>query len=313
MANHSQQQNATSPFAWLSAYECIAWLTVFGMEAVAIVTLNALTIFVYLKERSLRRRSMFLVINLAVVDMFVGASVITDYWFLGYICDFWMINRKNPFSLLIIALSLFFPMASAINLGAISLERTHATLRPFKHRLIKKKIFGATVAIVWITAGLFSTSYVLIVVLQPLSFETRRIFFVLYLSFLLFCLLIIVASYSSTAIKIVCGTQLHHHGATSRERKLTKTLFIVIVVSLLLTLPSIILATHDSPTLTMLISRRTMFRLHYSFLFLGYANSLANPVLYIFRMPEFKRALFSFLHCRSQPQRSAPVFPLNEM
>ena len=42
------------------------------------------------------------------------------------------------------------------------------------------------------------------------------------------------------SLQIVCGKQPHCHGATNRERKLTKTLFIVTVVSSLLTLPLII-------------------------------------------------------------------------
>ena len=314
MANHSQQHNTTSSFPLFSASECIAWLTVFGMEGVAIVTLNALTIMVYLKESSLRRPSMYLVIHLAVADLFVGACVIIENWNLGNICDFWMINRRSRFFLLVFALYQAFPVASAINIGTISLERMHATFRPFKHRLIKKKIFGAAVAIVWITTGLISTSYVLVVVLQPLNSQPLPIFNISYFSFLLFCDLIIIVSYSSMAIKIVCGTQPHHHGATTRERKLTKTLFIVTVVSLLLALPFIISKTLEIialPTNTM-ISRRTYFRVNNSFLFLCYANSLVNPVLYTFRMPEFKRALFSVLHCRSRPP-SAQVFPLNEM
>ena len=65
------------------------------------------------------------------------------------------------------------------------------------------------------------------------------------------------------------------------------------------------------PTYAM-ISRRTTFRLNNFLLFFCYANSLVNPILYAFRMPEFKRALFSVLHCRSQPG-STQVFPLNEM
>ena len=153
-------------------------------------------------------------------------------------------------------------MTSGINLGAISLERTHATFRPFKHRLITQKIFGAAVAIVWITAGLILTSYVLIAVLQPLNFELRRIFKISLFSFSFFCLLIIVVSYLFMAIKFVCGNQPHHHGATSRERKLTKKLFIVTVVFLLLTLPFIIM------TLDTMISHTTFLRLYYSSLFL---------------------------------------------
>ena len=298
MPNHSQQQNATSFFPLFSLSECIVWLSVFGMEAVAIVTLNALTIIVYLKECSLRKRGMYLVINQAVADIFVGAIVFMFFWTLGTYCELWTTNRlSKPFSVLFCALYVVFETASMINLAAISLERTHATFRPFKHRLIKKKIFGAAVAIVWITAGLLSTT----LVLQLLQLFELHIFPFLQYSVILFCLFIIVVSYSSMAIKFVCGSQPHHHGATGTERKLTKTLFIVTVASLLLTLPIIILRIYAlvvHPALLM-IWFRTYIRLDYSLLLLFGGNTLVNPVLYTFRMPEFKRTLFSFFNCRS--------------
>ena len=281
----------------------------FGMEAVAIVTLNALTIIVYLKERSLRKRNMYLVINQAVADMFIGASVFIDCWILGRVCDLWTINTLgNPFSVFISVLSVVFDTASIINLSAISLERTHATFRPFKHRVTKKKIFGAAVAIVWITAGLISTSLVS-------QIFGLHVFPFLQYSVLLLCLFVIVVSYSSMAIKIGCGSQPHHHGAAGREEKLTKILFSVTVASLLFTLPILIFRIYALvafPTLVM-IWGRTHARLDYFLLLLFCGNTLVNPVLYTFRMPEFRRALFSFFNGRSLPQLSARVFALNEM
>ena len=272
----------------------------FGTEAVAIVTLNALTIIVYVRERCLRKRGMYLVINQAVADMFVGVSMLIECWYWGIICDLW---TTNPFSILFFVLEflrIVFPTASIINLAAISLERTHATFRPFKHRLIKKEIFGAAVAIAWITAGLISTN----LILEP--FELH-IFTVLQDLIFLFCLLVVVVSYSSISIKIVCGNQPHRHGGTSRERKLTKTLFIVTAVSLLLTLPNIILRTYAFYAFLTLqmISVRTYALLDCFFLLLFYANSLVNPAFYTLRMPEFRKALFSFFNCRSQVQLSA--------
>ena len=189
------------------------------------------------------------------------------------------------------------------------MERTHATFRPFKHRLAKKKIFGAAVAIVWITAWLISTSLVLKKV-------ELRIFPFLQCSVSLFCLLVIVVSYSSISIKIVCGSQPHHHSATRREEKLTKNLFIVTVASLLLTLPILTFQIYESvvlPSTLKMIWGRTYFRLDYSLLLLFCSNTLVNPVLYTFRMPEFRRALFSFFSCRSQAHLSAQVFPINEL
>ena len=224
MANHFQQQNIISSFPVFSSSECIAWLTVFGIETAAIVALNVLTTIVYLKERRLRKRSMYLVINLAVADMFVAASVICQSWFLGSECDLWTIHYFSvPFFFVTFVLYVF-PTASLINLLAISLERTHAAFRPLKHRLLKKNIFGAVIAAVWITSGLLASTRVLYIS-RNLTLQGLANCSILYVSFCLFYLLILVVSYSSIAIKIVCGTQFHDHGATSRKRKLTKTLF----------------------------------------------------------------------------------------
>ena len=316
MANNSHNQNTTFFWALFASppSECIAWLTVFGMEAVATVTLNALVIIIYLRDGSLRKRSMHLVINQAVTDMFVGGLVIFRCLYLGSLCDFWAINDPGiVFSVLLFAFEFFFPLASLLNLAAISLDRTHATFRPFKHRLVKNKIFGAVIAAVWITAGLFTTSIGLAL---PDEFSTSKFKDLLlpYFLFFLFCLLTILVSYSSIAIKIVCGNHPHHHGATNRERKLTKTLFIVTVVSLLLTLPYVIFRIVDlvSFHIVLMFSFESWLPLHSSILFLFFANSFVNPVIYTFRMPEFKSALFAFLSCRSQPQ-PAQILPLNEM
>ena len=57
-----------------SSSECITWfavtLTVF--VAIIIVTVNLLSIVLFIKNRSLRTRAMYLVISLTVADMFVG-------------------------------------------------------------------------------------------------------------------------------------------------------------------------------------------------------------------------------------------------
>ena len=314
MANHFQQQNIISSFPVFSSSECIAWLTVFGIQTAAIVALNVLTTIVYLKERRLRKRSMYLVINLAVADMFVAASVICQSWLLGSECDFWTIHYFSvPFFFVTFVLYVF-PTASLINLLAISLERTHAAFRPLKHRLLKKNIFRAVIAAVWITSGLLAGTNVLYIS-RTLTLQGLANFSILYVSFSLFYLLNLVVSYSSIAIKIVCGTQFRDHGATSRKRKLTRTLFFVTVVSLLVTMPFIIFKTGFMVSylrLSKMISLRTHTWLHYSLVCLLFTSSLVNPILYTFRIPEFRRGLFSVLHCRSQPQ-SAQGFPLNEI
>ncbi|XP_067051257.1 trace amine-associated receptor 8b-like [Acropora muricata] len=310
-------RDTTSSLPLFSASECIPMVIAFGMESVAIVTLNALTIIVYLKEYGLRKRSMYLVINLAFVDMLIAGCAIPECWFIGSGCKFWTVNSLNLPSFVVIAVwSHVMPLASVTNLAAISLERMNATFRPFQHRLIKKKMFGAAVAIVWIATGLCSAIGVL-AAFDSFSVKLNRGLFILYLSFFLFCFLIILVSYSSIAVKLACGNQSHHDGVTSRERKLTKTLFIVTVASLTLTQPVIIFLILDTSSHTSLntfsvISRQTRSRLYYYFGFLFCANSLVNPNCYGFRIPGFRRALFSFLRYRFLPQ-PAQDFPLDKL
>ena len=307
MGNRLRQQNTTSPLKLISSSECIAWLTVNGIEAVAIVTLNALTAIVYLKERSLRKRSMYLVINLAIADIFIGGLLIFRDWYLGSHCIFWTNDLTVASNLDILVLFRLFPLASVTNLAAISLERTHATFRPFVHRLVKKKIFGAAVVAAWIIAGLTSTISAFNVQLESYPF------YISYLSIYSLCLFVILVSYTSIAVRIICGNQRHPHDARNRERKLTKTLFIVTVTSILLTLPYVInwfvvaiIILHPIP------STSIWFHLLEFFIILFSANSLVNPVLYIFRMPEFRRALFSLLRC-GRLRQSAQVFPLQRI
>ena len=318
MVNSSNQKNGTqneTSFPWPSSSECIAWLTVFITESVAIVIVNFLTIIVFIKTRGLRKRSMYLVINLAVADMFVGGYVgAWNFFNTGVLCNFWQYNLSY-FGLwhhVIFAVLRTFILTSATNLTAISLERLHATFRPFKHLLIKKWVFGGAIALIWVTAGLYSIVFQVIWELRDLNLFNY--FLVSYVSFISICLFFIIVSYVSIAVKINCGARPQHHGAVSREKKLTKTLFIMTVVSLMLWLPRVVLLylfwLGDSSVTSLSLS--TQFNLYNDFLFLFFANSLVNPILYSFRMPEFKRALVSLLRCRSQPA-AVQDFPLGVM
>ena len=235
---NDQNGTVTLTLEPFSSSKCIAWLTVLNIKATAIVTMNALTIIIYLKERIIRKRIMYLVISLVVVDIFATYNLIVHILLLGNKCNLWTINlfRSFEISIVIGSLTYFFPAASVTNLAAISLERMHATFRPFKHRLIKKKILGAAVAGVWFTAAL-STA----IVFSPFFLGRPDITIyhmqVSYFSLQFCCLFIIVVSYTSIATKVNCGKHPQHHGAIRRERKLTKTLFIVTIASSILVMP----------------------------------------------------------------------------
>ena len=153
-------------------------------------------------------------------------------------------------------------------------------------------MFAFIITIIWVTSGLslFAINYL---VNHPESYFYRCG------SFTGFCLIVICVSYVSIFVKISCGAHPQRHGATSKEKKLTKTLFIVTLVSLLMWLPitiySLLLATFQS-----FLPWRVIRHLSHAFIVLFYTNSLANPILYAIRMPDFKGALISLFRRRQQ-------------
>ncbi|XP_078363644.1 histamine H2 receptor-like isoform X1 [Oculina patagonica] len=291
--------------------ECITWLAVGLTECVAIVTLNIITITVFIKNRNLRRRSTYLVINLAVVDMLAGGfATIQLFTFVGWECHFWQYNIIEGWAAYIPStLPVLFPTCSLTNITAISIERLHATLRPFRHRVIKKWVYGLIIAIAWVTAGLFP-----IVIVVTTELKSYRFYFYFWNSFCAICLLVICISYASIVIKVRYGAQPQHHGAASRERKLTMTLLIVTVISLLLYLPRVVFIFLSFGTgIISSMSTVTFVRLNNILNVLFYANSLVNPILYAIRMPEYRSAVLALFRRRPQQQRQVVVFHLHEM
>ena len=281
----------------LSLSECITWFAVFLTVCVAIVTVNLISIILFIKNRSLRIRAMYLVISLTIADMFVGGF--SHFHIFGhlslYSCDIVKMNLSQELNVIIYFLLVWFPLTSLTNIAVISLDRMHATIRPFRHRLIKKWVYGVTIAGVWVLAAMVSTA---ILILKQYGKERSYRFYFLR-SYCCLCLLVICVSYSSIVVKFLCGAHPQHHGAANRQRKLTVTLFIMTIVSLLMWLPRAFFPCHDS------------VRLRFSFTILSFMNSLVNPIVYTIRMPEFRKALLLlFKRQRRQNARDIPLHAL---
>ena len=294
-----------------SLAECVPWLAVLLILPLAITILNLITIIVFIKSRSLRKRSTYLMISLAVADMLVGVTATADFSHVGVnYCNLWEDIVPDKLAAYVTFFTVLFPVASVTNISAISLERLHATFLPIRHRVMQKWIYGLIIAITWATTGLVSTGAVVLD-----QFKQRRHHFYLRSSFNLICLLIISFSYVSIVIKVRCGAQPHRHGAASREKKLTMTLFIVTFVSLLTWLPFVIIGfLYFATDIFSSVSIITSKRLNLVLIVLYYANSLVNPILYAARMPDFRRTLVALFR-RRRPQQliPAPVIPLRDM
>ena len=284
---------------------CIPWCAVLSIECLAIVILNITTIIVFVKQRQLQRKSTYLIIHLAIADLLVGAisgpmqvhAIIAECY--GKIWDI-------TFSRISLAIRPFFPFASLVNLAFISLERVHATYRPFKHRLIKKWVYGLVIAFIYLSTICKGT--IEIVTDWPLnSIWVFSSYFIL-LVFMCLC-------YISIYIKVRCSRQHQLHGAAGlRERKLTSTLFLVTFASLLTFLPvtiwesMIFLHSISIPNWSTYLqiggTTRTLFLV----------NSLINPILYAVRMPEFRVGILKLIFCRTPQDHRNPVeYPLRNL
>ena len=289
-----------------SSSECIIWFAAFLAVAVAIVTVNLLSIILFIKNSNLRTRGMYLVINLTVVDILVGGlSTINLLLIITRIgCKTVIVRLSGEGNMITWFIFYWFPLTSLTNITVISLERMHATFRPFRHRVIKKWVYGVTICVVWVLAGMISTAIMMLLLFDKESLRLQC----LSQSYSLLCLFVICACYASIIVKICCGARPQHHGAARRQRKLTVTLLIMTIVSLLLWLPyavaTFVYYTTDSIRSLSLTKR---IRLNSSLLLLFYTNSFVNPVVYTIRMPRFRKALLLLFTRR---QRQNAVIPL---
>jgi len=88
----------------------------------------------------------------------------------GKSCNLWMqlsIEDRTFYYLLLIVLLNF---GSLTNITIIALQRVHATFYPFKHRVLKKWVYGLTIAVVWVTSGLVTIASKLLHQIEETSY-----------------------------------------------------------------------------------------------------------------------------------------------
>ena len=289
-----------------SASQCIPWLVVLIIECLAIVILNIITTVVFVKKkRQLQRRSTYLIIHLAIVDLLVGAvsGPLNIEERIAWFCPLWKIRRMTNWSYhLSFAFVNLFSFTSLTNLIAISLERLHATFCPFRHRFVRKWVHRAIIIVIWLipivreAAQIFLWEIVDVVVIATY----------LYILFYAVSLFSICVSYILIIIKVRCSRHPQFHSRSKRERKLTGTALIVSLVSLLCFLPAIINLAFFNYFINVHIDMAV------DVLFL--ANSLVNPIIYSLRMPGFREGLLQLVYRAPNLSRIAPTnLPLRNL
>ena len=278
----------------------IIFVVVFVAEKALIILGNAFTIFVFSTptRTSHIRRTCYLLINLAVADLLVG---ITEPMILGMEKYHQMtattskprgINETNPLSGkrendLPGAMQLFASSASVFFLALISLERAFAVLKPLRHRVVSTRVYIYSIVVVW-AVGIFIFGLMALSFYYPkLERETVHVVVhcCLFISFVMICAsyLKIRTRLSSIALEVAV---VNRRQTAEYNLRLSRTLFVVIALSLLFWLPAF----------AVYIGRDICKRCFHPYVkwtvnVFHLANSLVNPFVYSFRMPVFKEAL----------------------
>ena len=287
----------------LSRGAAIAYVLVFAAELLVIVIGNGVVITVFLRTWRIRRRkSYWPAISLAFADLLVGA-VNGPLWAYdlasrgsGLLEHHW--DESVFVAVESVFLYLFY--ASLINLTIIALERMHATLRPTKHRHLGPEHYHRMIALAWVMSFIFPS---LNVVMRRRQISSHT-FSSVWIASNCFLLMVVFASYGSIAVKF--KFYRHPHVTAGQERRLTKSLFLVTVVSMVTWLPSVALTVPTASEALIKISSDYVFNHVLNCLgLLIFANSMVNPIIYSFKMPVFRQATLRLFRHRSKAGNQA--------
>ena len=293
---------------YISEKERRAWFAAEVVEFIVIFLLNAFTLATYIRNRHLRKRSTYLIINLTVADLLVatvaGPSIIFEEDNLETVKG--LEEDLSLQSFLYFTLRGLFFVASLANISLISLERLHATLFPYRHCLVGTGVYLATIFCSW----LFSLTLSSVISLLTFRASSASLLYVM-ASYIFLSLLILTVSYSIIISTVKNNPHTPNAGtALSKERKLTVTLFTVTVVSFLTILPWAIW-TVVLQRIWSKLCPAVFFRIYYSFDSLYLFNSIVNPLIYAVRMQEFRKAARKlFCTKTSELARVQPMEPL---
>lgn len=272
------------------------WYAVLVTECTVIFVINAFTIIVFARNRHLCKRTTYLIINLTVADLLTGGVS-------GPLEMFYVeIDLKAGFSwrnFISVTFLSIFTISSLFNLSLISLERLHATIYPFRHCLIGSMVYCKAVICTWLLALSLSCLDAVIFLFIPVAF------FYVWASHIVFTLLILTVSYVIIIVKVLNNPPPQPFGSIASDRKLSVTLFLVTIVSILTILPWAIYAVIDPLSIWNKRSRsREMYIVRYIVFALYYACSIANPLIYAIRMKEFRKAVCKELTCKKTTESS---------
>ena len=258
------------------------WLIVFVVELAVISIINGFTILTFARNRHLRKRTTYLIINLTIADLFVGT--VSEPLHIYHIMTFEPGSGFGWGKFTVMFLEGVFTACSLLHLALLSLERLHATLFPIRHCLMFNWFYFKAVACIWILAVILASAA------ATFSLISEQHGKYIGAPLIITALFTVIVSYVIIALNLKRRVPSHSSGAVSSERKLTVTILVVIVLSSLAFLPWFFFAVLGIRTRLRYLSAEAQFNIREVINFFFFANSFVNPLVYTLRMKEFRKA-----------------------
>ena len=281
----SNNNSSSSSQNHISRAEGIVLCSILLLEAIGIVAGNLLTIFQFTLNKKPRKKSFFLVINMAIADVLLGAVSLPLLVILlvGPAYQLWQIEVNTSLLIFFNLLDAIFALASLISAVFVSCERFFAIYKPLKHRTLSKKAYRIVLFTAWTLA------ICLAVVLTPLWYlVSSKHAFAIWMAFPLVFLFVVcgcnIGIYRQYQHRKIAASQQQNRD--HQNQRLTRTLLFVSAIAVLSWLP-LIIANFLIYVLKVSITRNLLFLLTINIF--NYLNSLVNPIVYAWRIPEFRK------------------------
>ena len=282
--NISEDYKSTSSMDFPSKPEAIVWCSVFILAAILIVAGNLLTIVLFVTNQRLRKKSLFLVINMAVADLMLGAVTLPLYIYLvgKHHYQLWSGSISQLFVYCYTIADNISMVASLITATFMSCERFYAIYRPFRHRTLSVRAYCIVIMVVWTLASLDTIFYIA---------NLGKYYSLVWLSTCIVSIILICGCNIAIRKKFqesgIVASSLQQT-RDLRSKRLTKTLLFVSALALFCWLPfasvfslNVLLDLHDV----------IPWRCFVAMSFVNVTNAFVNPVVYAYRVPEFRQAL----------------------
>ena len=196
-----------------------------------------------------------------------------------------------------------FGIASLSFLVLIALERLYAIVCPLRHRTTKTSTYFCFIGVTWIvSAMLIMTTYPIFSylsldnILQPVVIST----------FTVTCLIMISVAYLTILIYSTKDDPRFAINRRQQNKRLAKTLFIVTLLSVITWIP------HGVTNVLRITEKKEEGRAYLAGQICRLANSLVNPMIYSYRMPEFRKTLRNIFACKAKNrERESELSQLN--